>query len=240
MALPAAEIERRLQWRTLGLLAFLLIILTLAAMAAASLLAPPRRISGLPDDPEVRAVADALQGRLPVRAGNLRFRSALAGEAARGAAFGTAEARLADQAAAVIGRAAARRRGDARLEVALAHLDLARLRRAEAERRYRAVTDRGLDAPEARLGLGVAMALQARAEPDPLRARALRLEALAQLVAVDRDDSAHAVALYDRALLLVELGRAAEAEAVAREYLGLDPAGPWALRLRRELAAAAD
>ena len=240
MVRPADGIERRPHWRTPGIATFLPFILLFAALAAVSLLVPPRRVAGLPDDPEVRAVADALRDRLPVRAGNLRFRSALAGEAARGAAFGAAEARLADRAAAAIGRAAARRRGDARLEVALAHLELARLRRAEAERRYRAVTDRGLDAPEARLGLGVAMALQARAEPDPLRARALRLEALAQLVAVDRDDSAHAVALYDRALLLVELGRAAEAEAVAREYLGLDPAGPWALRLRREMAAAAD
>ena len=124
--------------------------------------------------------------------------------------------------------------------MALGHLDLARLRLLPAERRYRAVTERGLDAPEARLGLGVALTLEARVERDALRARGIRLEALAQFVAVARDDPAYAVALYDRALLLAELGRAAEAGAVAREYLALDPSEPWAGRLRRALAAAAE
>lgn len=234
-----AEIERRLHWRWLALVGFGVIILTLAVMAAVSLLVPPRRVAGLPADPDIRAVAAALQGRLPLRAAGLRFRSALAGEASPDAVFGAAEARLADQAAATLARAA-RWRGDPRLEVALGHLDLARLRFFQAEQRYRAVTGGGLDAPEARLGLGVALALEARVERDVLRARGIRLEAIAQLVAVARDDPAHAVALYDRALLLAELGRGAEAEAVAREYLALDPSEPWAGRLRRALAAAAE
>lgn len=235
-----AEIERRLHWRWLALVGFGCMILTVAVMAAVSLLVPPRRIAGLPGDPEVRAVAAALRGRLPVRAGGLRFRSSLAGEAAPDAVFGAAEARLADQAAAALERAAARQRGDARLAVALGHLDLARLRPLPAERRYRAVIDRGLDAPEARLGLGVALALEARIERDALRARGIRLEAIAQLVAVARDDPAWPVALYDRALLLAESGRGAEAAAVAREYLALDPSEPWAGRLRRAVAAAAE
>jgi tetratricopeptide (TPR) repeat protein len=235
-----AEIERRLHWRWFALVGFGVMILTLAVLAAVSLLVPPRRVAGLPDDPGVRAVAAALQGRLPMRTGGLRFRSALAGEAAPDAVFGAAETQLADQAAATLERAAARRRGDPRLEVALGHLDLARLRLLPAERRYRAVTERGLDAAEARLGLGVTLTLEARTERDALRARGIRLEALAQFVAVTRDAPAYAVALYDRALLLAELGRAAEAGAVAREYLALDPSGPWADRLRRALAAAAE
>ncbi len=237
---PAAEIERRLHWRWLSLVAFLAMILSLAAMAVMSLLVPPRRVAGLPDDPEVRTVAAELRGRLPVRAGGLRFRSALAGEAPPEAAFGAAEARLVDWAAAALAGAAVRHRGDARLAVALGHLDLARGRLPEAERRYRAVTERGLAAPEARLGLGVALALQARTQSEPWRARGMRLEALAQLVAVDRDDPAHAIALYDRAVVLAELGRAVEAQAVAREYLALDPSPAWAERLRLALANTAD
>ena len=172
-----------------------------------------------------------------MRAGDLRFRSALAGEAPPGALFGAEEARLAERAARLIERARTRHRGDPRLDVALAHLDLARQRYALAERRYRAVTDRGVDSPEARLGLGVTLALQAAIERDPLRARALRLEAIAQLVAVDPRDPAYGPALYDRALLLAGLGRRAEALRVAQEYAARDPVGPWAGRLRRALAA---
>jgi hypothetical protein len=237
--LAPAEIERRLHWRWIGLAGFPVMILALAVIAGVSLLVPPRRVAGLPDDPEVRSVAAALQGRLPVRAGGLRFRSALTGEAAPDARFDADAARLADESAAALARAAARHRGDTRLEVALAHLDLARLRVLPAERRYRAVTDRGLDAAEARLGLGLTLALEARTERDPLRARGIRLEALAQFVAVGRDDPAWPVALYDRALLLAELGRGAEAATTAREYLALDPSSPWAGRLRQALAAGA-
>jgi tetratricopeptide (TPR) repeat protein len=241
------EIERRLQWRWLGLVGFLAIIVTLTVMAAVSLLVPARRVAGLPPDPEVQAVAATLQGRLPVLAGGLRFRSALTGEAAPGAVFGAAEARLAERAAASLASAARRLPGDERLEVARGHLDLvlghldpAGRRYFDAERRYRAVTARGRETPEARLGIGLALALQARTERHVLRARALRLEALSQWVAVSRDDPAWTVALYDRALLLVELGRHAEAEAVAREYLALDPSEPWAGRLRQALAVRPD
>lgn len=244
---PVEEIERRLQWRWLGLVGFLAIIVTLAVMAATSLFVPARRVAGLPVDPEVRAVAAALQDRLPLPAGGLRFRSALTGEAAPGAVFGPGEAALAERAAASLDNASRRLGGDPRVEVArghlellLGHLDPAGRRYSDAERRYRAVLARGYAAPEARLGMGLALALQARTERHALRARGLRLEALSQWVAVRRDDPAWPVALYDRALVLAELGRAGEAAAVAREYLALDPSEPWAGRLRRALAARAD
>jgi hypothetical protein len=201
-------------------------------------LVPPRLVTGLPGDADVVAASALLQSRVPMRAGALRFHSALTGEALPGAFFGADEARAVEQAAGLLERARGRHRGDPRLDVARAHLDLARQHYALAERRYRAVTDRGVDSPEARLGLGVALALQAATERDALRARALRLEALAQLVAVDARDPAYAPALYDRALLLAAIGRHAEARRVARDFAAQDAVGPWTTRLERELQGA--
>lgn len=237
---PVAEIERRLQWRVLSIGGFLALMVTLAVMAAVSVLVPSRLVAGLPADADVAAARAILEARLPMRAGALRFRSALAGEALPGAVFGADQAQLVERAAPLLERARARHRGDPRLEVALAHLDLARQRHTLAERRYRAVTDRGVNSPEAHLGLGVTLALQADAERDPLRARALRLEAIAQLVAVDPRDAAFEPALYDRALLLDAAGRRAEALRAAAEYAARDSVSPWALRLRQELGGAAD
>lgn len=237
---PVAEIERRLHWRVLAIAGFIALMVMLAVLAAVAVLVPPRIVAGLPDDPDAAAASAILQARLPMNDADLRFRSTLAGEAPPGAVFGADEARFAERATLLLERARTRHRGDPRLEVALAHLDLARRRQVLAERRYRAVTDRGVDSPEARLGLGVALALQANAERDPDRVRALRLEAIAQLVAVDARDPAHVVALYDRALLLDQVGRRAEALRAAREYAVHDPAGPWAGRLRQALGVAGD
>jgi hypothetical protein len=237
---PVAEIERRPHRRALALGAFLALMVTLAVMAAVSVLIPARIVAGLPDDVDVTAASALLHSRLPMRAGALRFRSTFTGEAPPGAVFGAEDARLVERAARSLERGRARHRGDPRLDVALAHLDLARQRYALAERRYRAVTDRGVDSPEARLGLGVALARQAEVERDALRARALRLEALAQLVAVDPSDAAFEPALYDRALLLATIGRRAEALRVAHEYAARDSVSPWAGRLRQELGSAGD
>ncbi len=258
-AAPVAEIERRLQWRVLALAGFLALIVGLAALAALSLLVPARVLSGLPDDPDVAAGRALLHDRLPVRVGALRFASALTGEAPAGARFGPEQDALAERAARDLERARARRRGDPRLAVALAHLDLARAAASppdartpvpperlaawlrlvtRAERRYRAVTERGADVPEARLGLGVTLALEALAERDPLRARGLELEAIAQWAAVNPRDPAILPALYDRALLLVRVGRRAEGERAAREYLARDATSAWARRLRESLGLA--
>ncbi len=45
-------------------------------------------------------------------------------------------------------------------------------------------------------------------------------------------------ALYDRAVLLEQVGRGDEARRWAREYLGQDGGSAWAERLRRELGPA--
>jgi hypothetical protein len=235
---PIVELERRLHWRVFAIAGFIALMVMFAVIAAVSVLVPPRLVAGLPEDVDVTAASTSLHDRLPMRAGGLRFRSTLAGEAPPGAVFGGAEARRAEHATRLLERARTRHRGDPRLEVALAHLDLARQRHLLAERRYRAVTDRGVDSPEARLGLGVALALQADAERDPLRARMLRLEAVAQFAAVDPRDSTIEPALYDRALLLDQVGRRAEALRVMHEYAARDSVSPWAERLRRALGVA--
>jgi hypothetical protein len=235
---PVAELERRLHWRVLSIGVFVALMVMLAVVAAVSVLVPPRLIAGLPDDVDVTAARMSLHARLPMRTGTLRFRSTLAGEAPPGAAFGVVETRLAARATLLLERARTRHRGDPRIEVALAHLDLARQRHMLAERRYRAVTDRGVDSPEAHLGLGVALALQADAESDPERVRALRLEAIAQFAAVDPRDSTIEPALYDRALLLDQVGRRPEALRVAREYARRDSVSPWAGRLKQALGVA--
>jgi hypothetical protein len=235
---PVAEIERRLHWRVFAIGGFIALMVMLAVVAAVSVLVPPHLVAGLPEDADAVAAGAILQARLPMRTGILRFRSTLTGEAPPGNVFGAGEARLAERAARLLERAGTRHRGDPRLEVALAHLDLARQRYVLAERRYRAVTDRGVDSPEARLGLGVALALQADAEPDPLRVRALRLEAIAQFAAVDPRDATLEPALYDRALLLDQVGRRAEALRVMHEYAARDSISPWAGRLRQALEGA--
>jgi tetratricopeptide (TPR) repeat protein len=232
---PVVEIERRLHWRVLSLAGFVALMVTLAVMAALSVLAPARMVSGLPDDLETTAARAALHDRLPMRAGALRFCSVLTGETPPDLAFGAEEAALAARATVLLERSRARHRDDPRLLVALAHLDLAQQRYLRAERRYRAVTDRGVDSPEARLGLGVTLALRAVAESDLLLARGLRLEAIAQFAAVDPRDEAYGPALYDRALLLAGVGRREEARRVAREYLARDPASAWSQRLRLAL-----
>ena len=240
IAAPVAEIERRLHWRVLAIGGFLAMMVTLAVIAVVSVLVPAKLVAGLPADADVAAASALLQGRLPMRAGALRFRTALAGEAAPGASFGPDQAQRVERATVLLERASERHRGDPRLGLALAHLDLARQRYSRAERRYRAVTERGVDAPEARLGLGVTLALQADLERDLLRARALRLEALAQFVAVDPRDSAFLPALYDRAVMLTRIGRREEAWRVAREYAIRDSVGPWAARLLLDSAPGGD
>ncbi len=256
---PIAEIERRLHWRAIALGGFLVIIAGLAVLAALSLLVPARVLVGLPDDPRAAAARALLHDRLPVRAGALRFSSSLTGEAPESTRFGAGEESRAEQAVVLLEHARADHRGDPRLVAALAHVDLARAAAevpeahaavpperfaawmrivARAERRYRSVTVRGVDVPEAHLGLGVTLALEALAERDPLRARALELEAIAQWAAVKPHVAASLPALYDRALLLARVGRRAEADRVAREYLAQDSTSPWAERLRQALGLA--
>lgn len=91
------------------------------------------------------------------------------------------------------------------------------------------------DAGEARLVLGVTLALRAAAESDEARARGLRLRTISRFASVPMNDPCHDAALYDRVLLLTRVERVEEAKRWARAYLEHDPGSPWAMVLIREL-----
>jgi len=137
---------------------------------------------------------------------------------------------------AKLASAGARWPHDARLRLALAHLTLAQRTYRDAERAYRAIIDHGDRAPEAHLGLGVALQQQALLDPEPLHSRGLTLQAIAQFAAVRPGDPAFEAALYDRALLLAAVGRGAEARRFAQDYVELDRSSPWAARLAQAVA----
>ena len=120
----------------------------------------------------------------------------------------------------------------------MAHLDLARRLYARAETGYRSALYFGDHCPDAHLGLGVTLALEAQVERDVVHARSLQLQAIAQFAAVRPGDEPWLAALYDRAMLLEQVRRGDEARRWAGVYLAHDPAGPWAQQLRRELALA--
>ena len=223
-----AAFERRIRWRAVSLVVFLAMMVGLAVTATVSLL-PPRSLAGLPNDPAVRAAATMVRG-LSVPTGGLRFGSELTG-ASDGRAATAADVQRAARAAALL--AGCRARHDPRVLSALGALDLAQRRYVPAERHYREAIDRTGHLGEARLGLGVALALEAATTSDPLQARGLMLQAIAQLYAVRDDDSLAPVALWDRAVLQDAVGRHAGAVADARAYLLRESTGPWADAMRK-------
>jgi hypothetical protein len=75
-----------------------------------------------------------------------------------------------------------------------------------AEAGYRRACDIARHYPNARLGLGVTLALEADHATDPFAARGLRLRAVAQLRAVDPAHPDAVDALYDLAWVLLKLG----------------------------------
>ncbi|HEY2954013.1 MAG TPA: hypothetical protein VGK89_02045 [Candidatus Eisenbacteria bacterium] len=227
------EIEHRLRWRFVPLLVFAAMMLGLGAVAAISLLAPPRTVAGIPGDADVQAAFARIRGQRPIGLGELRFRSELTGEAEPGIA--QPDPAAAAEAQELLARAQARSPADARILTARAHLNLARHMYVHAERRYRRAVVLAPHFGEARLGLGVALALRAEGDADLLEQRALRLQAVAQFAAVAAGDPVHLHALYDRATLLERLGRRAEAERWAREYLRADGRSRWAQSLAARL-----
>lgn len=217
--LAVAEIERRLQWRAMPALMFLCILALLLAVAFWPSVFPPKRMAGLPDDPDVFAAANQLRAHVVLPATELRFESALTGDAVPGMrAAADADARLA-QAAALLDQAHARFSQDVRMHVARAALDLVRHRYRDAEQRYRDAVDRYSNYPEARLGLGVTLALAGELERNPLAQRQRFLRAIAQFAAVTPRDAEYEEALFDRAILLERVGRREEAARFAREYV---------------------
>jgi tetratricopeptide (TPR) repeat protein len=232
---PAADLERRIRWPLVAVGIFLAMLLGLLAMAIVTLLSPATPIAGLPDDPDARAARELVRGLTPVSGDALRFESALLAADSVARPVTAADAGRIAEATALIEGARARRPRDPRVGICLAHLDLARRRYPKAEAGYRAALYFGAHAPEAHLGLGVTLALEAEVESEALRSRALELQAIAQFAAVRPRDGPWLAALYDRAVLLGQVGRGEEARRWAAEYLRLDPASAWAQRLRREL-----
>jgi len=218
--LAVAEIERRLQWRAVPALMFLCLLVLLLGVAFWPSVFPPQHVAGLPDDPDVFTAATMLRSHVVIPATELRFESALTGDVIPGMPGAPdADERVA-QAAALIDRARARLVHDVRIQVARAALDLVRHRYRDAERRYHGAVNRYSSYPEARLGLGVTLALAGELERSPLARRQRFLRAIAQFAAVTPHDAEYEEALFDRAILLQRVGRRDEAAHFAREYLG--------------------
>jgi tetratricopeptide (TPR) repeat protein len=191
-------------------------------------IAPAPKPSGLPDDPQVRAAAALVQGRLALPATGLRFASSLAGDSPTdGTATPDLEQRISQAERLLAGSR------DTRIEAARGTLDLAAGRYRSASRHYRRAIGRSSVYPEAHLGLGMALALEARAAAHPVIARRLELQSLAQFAAVPKESVLHPIALYDRAVMLERVDRAGEARIRAREYLTLDSTSSWAEAMRR-------
>jgi len=224
-------------------LAYLGVLVLLGVVAVSPALVRPVAIHGLPDDADVIEARSLVIGRMRVDAGPLRWRSELLGPSAGAAedAAATAATERPDPAAlgratALLERARARSPRDARVTAACAALDLARGDLARAERRYQTAIDLGGHFSEARLGLGVTLAMRAERETDGVQRRGMVLRAIGQFAAVPEGDPEHLPALYNRALLLARVGRADEAHTCARDYFARDPDSPWAERLARVVA----
>ena len=232
---PASDLERRIHWSLLSAGIFVAILAGLLVIAVFTLFAPAPPIVGLPQDPDALAARELVGSLTPVGGSTLRFESALVASDPAARPLTAADAGRVERARELIERARVRLPGDPRLAVCIAHLDLAGRRYASAEAGYRRTLYFGDHCPDAHLGLGVTLALEAELERDVLRARALDLQAIAQFAAVRERDGPALAALYDRALLLARVGRDEEARRAAGAYYARDPGGPWAGRLRREL-----
>ena len=205
--------------RPLPALGFLLALLGLAVVAFLTLRARPRIITGLPEGPA------ALQMRATLA-------NSLLGD------DGDDDARLANAAERAVLAAIRERPRDPRLHAALAFVELAAHQSKDAERSYREGLDLAPSYGEARLGLGMTLALRAQDERDAGRQRGLELKAISQFASVPEADPCYAAALYDRVLLLARVGRAEEARHWAKAYLARDPGSAWAITVMREVPGA--
>ncbi len=226
------ELERRLRWPGWPTLLFLGFMAVFLVMIGSSLLLRPPRPSGLPDDAALLAAAGLPDARLAVIASELRFQAAaFDGAPAAGAndAETLARARAAE---ATLARWAFAHPREPRVRAALGALALVRHDYAAAATRYREACERAPHYAEGRLGWGVALGLEAAHTSDAWERRALMLRAIAQFAAVDASEPEYRLALYNRAWLLAEVGRAGEARTFADRYAALEPASPWVERLR--------
>jgi tetratricopeptide (TPR) repeat protein len=220
-------------WNTRAVVLFVVILSLLMGIGLASSLYRPAPPSGLPDDPSVTVALGLLGGSIDVAAGDLRFVSSLGEGSSVPALPDSSRQRRLIEAAFRLEQGRAKHRFDPRFDCLLGHVALASDRLELAERHYRAALSLSPRYGEARLGLGVALARQALTEGDRSTERALRLQAIAQLAAVDESDPFHLPALFDRVLLLLEVGRTDEARRLAERYAALEPGSVWTGALRR-------
>ncbi|MBI5168634.1 MAG: hypothetical protein HZA61_04010 [Candidatus Eisenbacteria bacterium] len=229
---PVSEFERRLEWSAFSTIAFVAILLGLLGMGLSSLFMKPWHPTGLGDDPDAIAAAALLSGPASATTNGLRWSvAALGGEVGEGAPD-PALTRRVGEARAKLESAHARHRRDPRPLAALAALDLIAHDYARAAGRYRRACEAAPRYGEGRLGAGVALALEADRTPEPWQSRALRLQAIAEFAMVDSMLAEYPLALYDRALVLRDAERPAEAAFWARRYLARDGASAWADRMR--------
>jgi len=232
---PVAEIERRIKWPALPALVFLGLMAGLLVVAAVATWLRPDHPRGLPEDAALLAATGLPDASLGVIAPELRFRAAaLGGDVGSHANDAAALARV-SEAEHALAHWARRHPGEPRVRAAMGALALARHDYTAAATHYREACERSPHYGEGRLGWGVALALDATRTSDPWLRRALTLRAIAQFAAVDPSEPEYPHALYDRAHLLVEVDRQAEASEVARQYLAIDPSSPWAQQLRSDL-----
>lgn len=232
-ATEAGESPKRQAWSSASLILFGLILVGLLGVGWCEFMQQPKLVQGLPDDPAIHAATTLLGGPLDVPAGDLRFTTSLDSLADESTLPAFPNLSTVGQAEHWVREAQRRHRWDPRIECLLGHLDLARRRYESASRHYATAVGRASRYGEARLGYGVTLALQAETEGNERRARALELRAIGQLAAVDAADPFFLPALYDRALLLVRVGRPKEAAAAARQYLSIEPRSVWSGSLMR-------
>lgn len=233
---PVAELERRIKWSGVAVVVFVAALAGLLVLALQPILSPPPALEGLPGDPDVFAARDLARGITPGTEGELRFFSAFLDADGAGHPFVAADASRIAQSEALLRRAAERNPDELRTRVFLAHLALVQRRYEPAERVYRDVLDSRAHTPEAHIGLGVTLAMEALGESDPSHSRALQLQSVAQFAAVHAKDTGYDVAIYDRAVMLERVGRHGEARRWSREYLKRDATSAWAAKMQ-EIAA---
>jgi hypothetical protein len=228
---PPLDLDRKLKWRFVPIVVFVLTLVALAVVAFGSL-RPIEPTTGLPGDPEMRQAQAAIRG-LRVATGPYRFHSEFFGVPA-GEGPDPARLETADSLLQIMIR---RRPLDARVHAALAAVELARKRLRHAETGFRRANDLAGHYPDARIGLGVTLALRADMTPDPFEQRRLRLRAIAQLLDVRPGYPGEAAALHDRALLAVDADRPADARRAAARLAAIEPGSETPAEIERRLAS---
>jgi hypothetical protein len=231
------ELERRIRWPGWPTLLFLSILALLLVLVAVTLVLRPPRPRGLPEDPAILAATRLPDPGFEVMTGELRFSAAAFGGAPANGSSDAPTLARAREVEWTLARWARSHPREPRIRAALGAMALVRHDYAEAARRYREACERAPHYSEGRLGWGLALGLDATRTSEPWERRALLLRAIAQFAAVDSTEPEYPLALYNRARLLAEVGRDVEARTMARRFLALEPAGPWARQLRGAIPA---